>query len=112
MTVATHVGPVIFAEERPRNQLVERGRVYTVRGRERTTGDTWWRESRTGRKRGDCHIEFVEWFDALELENFEQFVDESGFASARQWQDAGYRQHGSLGILPLYLVTDGHGGGR
>ena len=54
-----HVGPIVFADEDARRRLQQSGDVVTFRVSERTTGDTWWRERRTGEKMGDCRVECI-----------------------------------------------------
>lgn len=98
----THVGPVIFSREEPRRQLEEHGEVVTVRAHDRTVGWTWWRASRTGKKRGDVVIQrLYDWVDVL---NLAEHVEESGFESVEDWQAAIHDLHGE-GDLALYKVV-------
>jgi len=90
-----HVGPIIFADETARGQLTEHGRVYTFRKSKRTTGDTWWRTSRTGPKEGDCHVEEVDKIDPSS-DALEVFADESGFGSVEEWREAIKSLNGEL----------------
>ena len=100
------VGPITFADETARNQLLESGVVTTFRAEERTTGDTWWREHRTGPKRGEVHVEhvanLVPTVDALE-----EFRAESGFATAADWRAAiADMNNGWRGMGHIYRVTE------
>lgn len=78
------VGPIIFSDQTARQQLLDAGAVVTFRRSKRTTGDTWWRESRTGPKQGDVHVEEIGRVDAAEA--LEPYADLSGFASVEAWQ--------------------------
>lgn len=55
---SNRTGPIIFNHPVARRQLVERNVVVTFRESERTVGETWWRETRTGEKKGDCRVLF------------------------------------------------------
>lgn len=108
---AQHVGPVIFSNETARAQLVEEGEVVTFRTRERTTGDTWWRESRTGPKRGDCHIECIGYVTIENRQSLGPYADLSGFGGVWRWVDAIKQLHGTVPNDGwLYRVTEGHDG--
>lgn len=105
-TSSGHVGPVIFADETARAQLL-RGEVVSFRSRSRTTGETWARWSRQGEKQADVTIEELtaiaalredEWADPLE-----HYWKLSGFASPDDWR-AAIREHHSTGDGYLYLV--------
>jgi len=80
------VGPVIFSDAIAREQLTKEGEVVTFRTSERTTGSTWWRESRTGPKQGDCHIEKIGSVDAADDSDLAPYRDRSGFDSVAEWQ--------------------------
>ena len=82
-----HVGPIIFADETARGQLLDEGEVVTYRTSPRTTGDTWARWSRTGPKEADVTVEEID-ADGLLGEMLEPFVDLSGFDSLQDWMDA------------------------
>jgi len=82
-----HVGPIIFANETARGQLVNHGEVVTFRKSQRTTGKTWWRESRLGEKKGDVLVEEIGSRPPLGSELF-PYVELSGFDSVGDWQDA------------------------
>ena len=97
MSESQHVGPVIFANETARGQLEEHGVVITFRTRERTTGNTWWRESRTGPKRGDVLIFKEEDVDPRNPRSpLEHWVGLSGFDSVEQWLAAIEELHGEV----------------
>lgn len=96
-----HVGPIVFADETARTQLVEEGEVVTFRARQRTTGETWWRRSRTGPKEGDVIVEEIGECDPHYLEQLEPFGEMSGFQSAREWRLA--IESLNEGLEPGYL---------
>lgn len=110
---ASHVGPIIFADETARTQLVEEGEVITFRTDERTTGDTWWRESRTGEKRGDVTVEKIRVVDPCDPFDLTAAVDLSGFGSVQDWQSAIESLNGGempdVGILYRARSTDTDG---
>jgi hypothetical protein len=91
-----HVGPVIFSNGTARRQLVEEGEVITLRPDERTTGETWWRESRTGPKRGDCRIEGIDVVVPVWDNDLAPYVGRSGFDCVADWQDALRDLHGEM----------------
>ncbi|WP_135666659.1 hypothetical protein [Halorhabdus rudnickae] len=84
----SRVGPIVFADETARQQLLEEGEVVTFRARERSTGETWWRRSRTGPKEGDVIVEEIGECDPRDIEQLEPYGDKSGFQSAREWRHA------------------------
>lgn len=97
MSETQHVGPIIFANETARGQLEEDGVVMTFRATSRTTGSTWWRESRTGPKRGDVLVMLEDEIDPRPPQSpLEEWVDLSGFESIEAWQDAIREMHGEL----------------
>lgn len=98
------VGPVIFSDEIARSQLVEEGVVVTFRTSERTTGETWWRKTRTGTKEGDCYITRIQTVDASEAEQLAPYRRLSGFESVSDWQAAIRELNGNLGEGILYRV--------
>jgi hypothetical protein len=49
-------GPIVFSDETAREQLLEHGEVVTFRASRRTTGSTWFRDTRTGPKKGDVFV--------------------------------------------------------
>lgn len=81
-------GPIIFANEIARSQLVDEGEVVTFRRSERTIGETWWRRSRTGPKQGDVVVDHIGEADPSDADQLEPYVSLSGFGSAREWQSA------------------------
>jgi len=83
-----HTGPIIFADETARSQLLDEGEVVTFRTSRRTTGKTWWRKSRTGQKCGDVVVEEIGECDPRDLDQLEPYGPLSGFQSAREWQFA------------------------
>lgn len=99
-----HVGPIIFGNETARSQLVDEGEVVTFRATERTTGDTWWRETRTGPKRGDVRVELINPAEP-KRSALKPFARKSGFDSWREWQDAIEEVHGDPSSGYLYRVT-------
>jgi len=90
-----HVGPIVFSNETARRQLEEDGEVITFRKNQRTTGETWWREERTGPKRGDVIVErekpVCPHGTGMALESH---VELSGFNSVHEWQQAIRRLNG------------------
>ena len=89
-------GPIIFSHEIPRRQLVEEGTVITFRTSTRTTGETWWRKSRTGEKQGDVRVEEVEGPVTPTMDVLTDYADESGFESAVEWREAIVDLNGEL----------------
>lgn len=107
------VGPIVFAHPVARKQLVDEGEVVTFRKRDRTVGETWWRESRTGPKEGDVRVELI---DDVDPRNDLALADHrplSGFRTTERWQAAIVETNG--GELPergfLYRVETIEGGG-
>lgn len=84
----SHVGPIIFANEIARRQLLEHGEVVTFRVSRRTTGETWWRGSRHGAKRGDVLVEEIGPADPRTEAALRPHLQLSGFPSVRAWQHA------------------------
>lgn len=104
----TQTGPITVNHPVPREQLIEEGVLVSFRKRDRTTGDTWWRESRTAPKRGDCTVEklraVVPKGRGKALGNF---VTDSGFDSVDEWQDAIEELHGEMPEIGyLYRITE------
>lgn len=100
-----HVGPIIFANEFARAQLVAHGEVVTFRG-DRTVGDTWWTDEYGTCKNGDCTIKRIR-----EVEPTTGALDEyqplSGFPTTSDWIDAIAELHGSTTSTGyLYRVTE------
>lgn len=101
-------GPIIFADETARKQLVEEGEVVTFRTSQRTTGDTWWRKTRTGPKEGDVHVEEIGPADPSDEDDLEPYGPLSGFHSVHDWQFAISSLNGELSEGYLYRATRGH----
>ena len=101
-----HVGPIVFSNETARSQLVEHGSVISFRASDRTTGKTWWRESRTGPKKGDVWVTKLRPVDASNPEWFEICAEMSGFESAAAWRDAISDIHGGEPTGFLYYVRE------
>ena len=90
------VGPIIFADETARTQLIEHGEVVTFRKSARTTGETWWRESRLGKKEGDVTVEEIDVVDPRDIEELQPYQSYSGFESVQDWQQAIANLNGEL----------------
>jgi len=108
-------GPVILSVDKAREHLETHGSVYSYRTRDRTTGQTWYRTSRTGEKVGDCEIELAarvyEWQDLMVA--LRPFVSRSGFAGVLEWMDAINSVHGETeGRGYIYRITADRGGQR
>jgi len=103
--MSNHVGPIVFSDETARRQLEQHGEVVTFRIDERTTGHTWWRESRTGPKKGDCTVEYIGTADPTDRDALKPFRPKSGFRSVQAWQDAIADLNGDLVEGNLYRVT-------
>lgn len=102
---STHVGPIVFADADARRRLQQSGDVVTFRVSERTTGDTWWRKSRTGEKMGDCRVECIGAVDPSDRSVLMAYYREAGFDSVSDWQDAIADLNGELTEGYLYRVT-------
>ena len=100
-----HVGPVIMADETAREQLLNEGEVVSFRQHDRTTGETWWRQSRTGPKCGEVLVEQLGECDPSELSELEPYGAKSGFNSARAWQTAIATINGDLSDGYLYRIS-------
>ncbi|ELY85420.1 hypothetical protein [Natrinema gari] len=105
MSDSAHVGPIVFADAIARGQLVEHGEVVTFRVDDRTTGDTWWRESRLGEKQGDCRVEQIAAVDPSDDEALAPYRELSGFETVGDWQDAIRELNGAMDEGHLYRVT-------
>jgi len=104
-------GPIIFGDETARRQLVSQGDVVTFRESERTTGRTWWRESRTGTKRGDVTVVNLGKIRPYALQWLPSDVtDRSGFDTVDEWKSAIYDVHSCdpAAVGRLYRVVEGH----
>jgi len=82
------VGPIIFSDQTARTQLLREGEVVTFRKSSRTTGDTWWRESRLGPKQGDVVVEEIGKIDPRDRLTLDEYRDLSGFQTVDEWQRA------------------------
>ena len=102
----SRVGPIVFSNRTARRQLLLECEVVTFRPSERTTGETWWRKSRTGEKMGDVVVEEIGKCNPARPVELYDHRRQSGFDSASKWQDAIIELHG--GDLPhsgyLYRV--------
>ena len=90
------VGPIIFADETARRQLLETGEVVTFRKDKRTTGATWWRRSRLGQKEGDVRVSEIQVINPRDQSALEPYQSLSGFPSVEDWQKAINELNGSL----------------
>ena len=102
--MSSHVGPIIFANDTAREQLEEYGEVTTFRTSDRTTGDTWWRTSRTGPKEGDVHVELLAEVDPA-TDELAEYWETSGFDSPEHWKEAIEDVHGGLETGYVYRAT-------
>lgn len=107
---STHVGPIIFSDETAREQLLEEGEVVTFRTSERTTGETWWRTSRTGEKCGDVTVELLANYISVTPHSSRliEYRYLSGFDTVDEWVDAIQDLNGEVESGMLYRVTEGH----
>jgi len=106
----SNVGPVILSVDAAREHLEEHGEVFSFRTRGRTTGESWYRASRTGEKCGDCRIELevrvhadnpTEWY-------LEAYVGSSGFDNIEEWVGAIRNLHGTVPDEGyIYRITTG-----
>lgn len=102
----THVGPIIFADETARSQLVDHGEVVTFRKTQRTIGETWWRKTRTGEKEGDVTVEEITAIDPWD-DDIEPYAHLSGFDSADDWRSTISELNGGTCEGYLYRATKG-----
>ena len=101
----SHVGPIIFANEFARGQLLAHGEVVTFRD-ERTTGETWWTGEYGTAKNDDCTVERI---GAVEptTQALDRYQSLSGFPSTTAWSDAIDALHGATTESGyLYHVTE------
>lgn len=98
-----HVGPIIFANEFARRQLVDHGEVITFRG-DRTVGETWWTDEYGTKRNGYCTVERIEAIEPTQT-NLAQYHELSGFPSTVLWMDAIDDLHDD-GAGYLYRVTE------
>lgn len=101
------VGPITFSKTIPREQLQSEGEVVTFRASDRTTGQTWWRKTRNGKKAGNCTVECIGECNPRNEDELAEHRPRSGFDTVADWQAAIKDLHGSG--LPesgyLYRVT-------
>ena len=83
-TVSSNVGPIIIGSSRVRDHLCNEGEVLTFRAHRRTTGKSWWRESRDGEKMGDVEIETIDRVEA-EPQALEPYREKSAFQTVTDW---------------------------
>lgn len=77
---------MIFAYEKPRNQLLQHGIVYTFRVNGHKTGNDWVNDGRGKPKLADVKVEFV--LRVIQLrEDLLSYVKQSGFDSVEEWVD-------------------------
>lgn len=89
------VGPIVFADETARAQLL-RGRVATLRPDRRTVGETHARWARTGTKQADVVIREAGVVDPTDTEALAPSRELSGFETVADWQAALRELHGDL----------------
>lgn len=109
MNGTKQVGPIIFAEEKARRQLLDEGVVYTFRTSDRTTGETWARASRTGSKIADVVVEQVCAIPAPRKKDLEvSWARRSGFGTKHGWWAAIEDVHGEpqVGYVYRCLLTE------
>lgn len=106
MSATNRVGPIVFSNETARRQLQQHGEVVTFRPDDRTVGETWWRESRTGEKMGECTVERIAPVaPRIPCSEMDDHAHLSGFGTVRDWVDAIEDLHGSVPENGyLYLV--------
>lgn len=102
----SNVGPIIFGDETARQQILDEGEVVSFRTSRRTTGETWWRETRTGPKQGDVRVDLIGPANATDPDDLREHRPASGFESVEGWQAAIERLNGSLGEEFLYRATE------
>ena len=89
-------GPIVFSHPAPRTQLRLEGMVITFRESKRTTGETWWRESRTGPKEGDVIVRHLRECDPHDNSLLRKAVQFSGFPSVENWREAMVELNGGM----------------
>lgn len=81
--------------------------MVTFRAEGRTTGETWWRQSRTGEKQGDVYVAEIGRVDPRLDRLLRKYVDKSGFENVGDWQTTIKNLHTGLPESGfLYLVVD------
>ena len=100
------VGPIIFGHPAARGHMLAESIVYTFRTRDRTTGDTWARSSRTGPKLVDVHVEQVAKLEPPSADALaEKWAAQSGFGTAEAWWAAIEAVHGTVEEGYVYRCT-------
>jgi DNA-directed RNA polymerase subunit H (RpoH/RPB5) len=98
-------GKIIFSDPRTRGQLQQEGEVVTFHEDQRTTGSTWWSETRLGEKEGDVFVEEIATVSPT-LDALESYRDRSGFDTVDDWIDTIERLNDGLPKAGyLYRVT-------
>ncbi len=88
--------PISFMVKEAREQLENKGVVYTLRPQCRSTGKDWYNYRRGDTiKKGDVMIEFIGYYGSVYIEfagnyvnrvgDLESFVKDSGFNSLEEW---------------------------
>lgn len=104
-TGSSRVGPIIFANEYARGQLLDHGEVITFRG-DRTVGKTWWTDEYGTCKNGDCTVEQIGEV-APTTDALDGYQPLSGFPTTSDWIDAIAELHGETTETGfIYRVTD------
>jgi hypothetical protein len=100
---SNHVGPIIFGHPDARRHLMEEGEVYTFRTSDRTTGETWARESRTAPKLADVTVTKVCGIPAPREDDLNrEWGRKSGFRTRERWWNAIEEVHGD-GLAEGYV---------
>jgi hypothetical protein len=92
---------MIFANEKARRQLLEKGVVYTFRVHRHTEGRDWATDRRRGKKICDINVEFIKKVDFKE--ELMPYVDESGFEHRWDWLSAIRRLNPKMKKIEAYL---------
>lgn len=79
------VGPIIFDVREARERLESEGSVVTFRSSDRTTGETWYRYSRTGEKQGNVTVEKIADVDPALTADLRPYARDAGFQSVEDW---------------------------
>jgi hypothetical protein len=92
---------MIFADEKARRQLLEKGFVYTFRIRKHKVGRDWATDRRGGRKICDIDVMLVR--EIASPEELIPYVIGSGFNNAYEWVRAIRRLNPKLRQIRGYL---------
>jgi hypothetical protein len=102
---SNHVGPVQLSHGTARGHFLRNGQVVSFRTSDRTTGETWWHETRGDTKEGDVVVEKLceaeAWHGDFQLF---RWLNHSGFESVEQWVDAIHEMHGEVSEGYLYRI--------